>query len=151
MVAIWPFDWLVELKGSMPASVVSEKQFPKVYAWIRRFRVTLEAAKSAGPAPVSLKGPEAVKLIISSEFAEPNGGVDENDTLGFREGTGVEVYPTDSGFTHHDHGRLVTLTPKGVTVVSRSRVGSRDVRIHAPRTGFRVTKVGVGSAGISML
>jgi len=124
----------------MPASVVSEKQFPKVYAWIQRFWATLKAAKSAGPAPVSLKEPEAVKLIISSEVAEPNGGVDENDPLGFREGTEVEIYPTDSGFTHHDRGRLVTLTPKEVMVASRSRVGGREVRIHTPRTGFRVTK-----------
>ena len=135
----------------MPASVVSEKQFPKVCAWIQRFRATLEAAKSAGPAPVSLKGPEAVKLIISSEFAEPNGGVSENDPLSFREGTEVEIYPTDSGFMHHDRGRLVTPTPKEATVASRSRVGGREVRIHAPRTGFTVTKVGGGSAEGSML
>ena len=151
MIAIWPIDWLVELKSSMPASVVSEKQFPKVCAWIQRFRATLEAAKSAGPAPVSLKGPEAVKLIISSEFAEPNGGVSENDPLSFREGTEVEIYPTDSGFMHHDRGRLVTPTPKEATVASRSRVGGREVRIHAPRTGFTVTKVGGGSAEGSML
>lgn len=56
-------------------------------------------------------------------------------------------YPTDSGFTHHDRGRLVTLTPKEVTVASCRRVGGREVRIHAPRTGFRVIKFGGGSAG----
>lgn len=92
-----------------------------------------------------------MKLIISSEFAEPNGGVDENDPLGSRESTEVEIYPTDSGFTHHDRGRPVTLTPKEVTVASHRRVGGREVRIHAPRTGFRVTKVGRGLAGSSML
>lgn len=64
-----------------------------------------------------------MKLIISSEFAEPNGGVSENDPLSFGEGTEVEIYPTDSGFTHHHRGRPVTLTPKGATVASRSRVG----------------------------
>lgn len=149
--AIWPFDWLVEMKGSMPASVVSEKQFPKVYAWIQRFRAALRAAKSTGPTPVSLKGAEAVKLIVSSEFAEPNGGVDANDPLGLKEGMEVEIYPTDSGFTHRDRGRLVTLTAREVTVALRSRVGDKEMRIHVPRTGFRVTKVGGGPTGSSML
>jgi hypothetical protein len=73
--------------------------------------------------------------------------VDENDPLGSRERTEVEIYPTDSGFTHHDRGRLTTLMPKEVTVASCRGVGGREVRIHAPRTEFRVIKVGGGSAG----
>ncbi|OCK79439.1 glutathione S-transferase [Lepidopterella palustris CBS 459.81] len=149
--AIWPFDWLVEMKGSMPANVISAKQFPKVYAWIQRFRAALKVAKSTGPKPVSLKGPEAVKLIITAEFAEPNGTVDVNDPLNLKEGMEVEVYPTDSGFTHRDRGRLVTLTPNEVTVATRSRVGDKEVHIHAPRSGFRITKAGGESVAGSKL
>ncbi|KAF2179380.1 hypothetical protein K469DRAFT_694078 [Zopfia rhizophila CBS 207.26] len=146
--AIWPFDWLVEMKGSMPPSVVSEKHFPKVFAWIQRFRAALTAAKSSAPKPVNLKGPDAVNAILRSQLAEPNGTVDINDPLGLKEGTEVEVYPTDSGFTHRDHGRLVALTPDEVTVASKNKVGDQEVRIHAPRTGFRVTEIGrTASAG----
>jgi hypothetical protein len=129
------------MKGSMPPTIVSEKQFPKVYAWIARFRAALKAAKASAPKPVTLKGPDAVKAILNSEFSEPSGTVDADDALGLKAGTEVEVYPIDSGFTHHDHGRLLTLTPNEVVVEAQSQVGGKEIRIHAPRTGFRVTAV----------
>lgn len=129
------------MKGSMPATIVSEKQFPKVYAWIARFRAALKEAKASAPKPVTLKGPDAVKAVLNSEFSEPSGAVDANDALGLKADTEVEVYPIDSGFTHRDRGRLLTLTPNEVVVEVQSQVGGKEIRIHAPRTGFRVTAV----------
>ncbi|KAF2492900.1 hypothetical protein BU16DRAFT_93411 [Lophium mytilinum] len=138
--AIWPFDWLADMKGSLPPNVVSAEQFPRVFSWIARWRAAVKAAKAAVPKPVTLKGPEAAKLILEADFAEPS-SVDANDPLGLTEGVEVEVYPTDSGFLNRDRGPLVTLTQDEVAVASRSREGGQEIRIHAPRTGFRVTKV----------
>ncbi|KAF2648781.1 hypothetical protein K491DRAFT_231051 [Lophiostoma macrostomum CBS 122681] len=140
--AIWPFDWLVGLEGSLPLSVVSEKHFPKAYAWIQRFRAALQDVTSSAPKGMSLESSKAIRAVIHSNFAEPEGEVDTDDPLALQKGTEVEMYPTDWGSEHRDRGRLVTLTPSEVTVASRSRAGDTELRIHAPRTGFRVTEIG---------
>ncbi|KAF2469426.1 uncharacterized protein BDR25DRAFT_343778 [Lindgomyces ingoldianus] len=66
-------------------------------------------------------------------------------SLGVKEGVEVEVYPTDSGFIYRDRGWLMTLTPNEATVAAKSGVGDTDIRIHAPRSGFRITLVGISS------
>ncbi|KAF2454077.1 glutathione S-transferase [Lineolata rhizophorae] len=150
--AIWPFHWLVEMKGALPPNVISESRFPKVYAWIARFRAALQAAKAAAPKPVTLKGPEAAQHITEARFAEePNGAsVDAEDPLGLEKGDVVEVWPIDSGSRHHDRGRLVTLNANEVTVSSRCEAdGRKEVHIHTPRWGFRVAK-GSGDAGAKL-
>ncbi|KAL1646638.1 hypothetical protein SLS58_003226 [Diplodia intermedia] len=136
--AIWPFHWLVEMKGALPASVISEQHFPKVYAWIKRFRDTLRAAQSSGPKPVTLKGPQAVSFVSGANLAESGGDVDAADPLGLEKGQEVEVWPIDSGFKHHDRGTLVSLTPDEMVLASRTRAGDDEVHIHFPRWGFRI-------------
>jgi len=132
----------------MSPSVVSEELFPRVYAWVQRFRAALDQARSSAPKAVALEGQEAVNFILSSEFTKPNGTVDANDPLGIEKDTVVEIYPTDWGSEYRDHGRLSALTLGEVTVVARSSAGDTEVRIHAPRTGFRITEIGRdGSAG----
>jgi hypothetical protein len=125
----------------MPSHVVSEQRFPKVYAWISRFRAALEEAGSSAPTTVQLDGNEAVDFIISSSLEEAQGGVNSDDPLGLEQGTEVEMYPTDWGSEHRDAGQLVALTQDEVTVAARSR-DAAELRIHAPRTGFRVTEIG---------
>lgn len=66
MVAIWPFDWLVELKVSMQA--LSPKNNPQGICMDSAFPGNPQGSQIGWPEPASLKGPEAVKLIISSEF-----------------------------------------------------------------------------------
>ncbi|KAB2571259.1 hypothetical protein BFW01_g12678 [Lasiodiplodia theobromae] len=136
--AIWPFDWLVEMKGALPASVISERQFPKVYAWIERFRGALRAAKSSGPKPVTLKGAQAVSFVSGANLAECGGHIDAADPLGLVKGQEVEVWPIDSGFQHRDRGTLVSLTPVEMVLASRTQAGGSEVHIHFPRWGFRI-------------
>ncbi|KAF2086351.1 glutathione S-transferase [Saccharata proteae CBS 121410] len=141
--AIWPFDWLVEMKGALPSSVISEVQFPKVYSWIRRFREALKAAKASGPKTITFKGPEAVRFVAGADdLAESTGRVDESDPLGLRRDDVVEVWPIDSGFSHRDRGRLVSLTPDEVVLASKTPTGDGEVHVHFPRWGFRVAKAG---------
>lgn len=67
------------------------------------------------------------------------GVVDQEDAQNFEHGTRVEVYPADWGSEYRDSGRLVDLAPDEVTIMVE---GAMELRIHAPRTGFKVTAVG---------
>jgi len=141
VIAIWPFHWLVEMEGALPPSVISQTQFPKVFAWISRFRNALKQAKSSGFKPVAVKGDDVVKYMQSARFVETAGEVDANDPLGLKAGELVEMWPIDSGFTHRDRGILVTLTPNEMVVAKRTKIGDREIYVHMPRWGFRITKV----------
>ena len=129
----------------MPSHVVSPRRFPKVYAWISRFQAALEEAGSSAPKTVQLNGNEALDFITSSSLEEHQGDVDSDDPLGLQKGTEVELYPTDWGSEHRDTGQLVALTQDEVTVAARSK-DATELRIHALRTGFRVTEIGRSAA-----
>ncbi|KAK6366575.1 hypothetical protein LTS17_010661 [Exophiala oligosperma] len=141
--AIWPFDWLNGLKGALPRELISEKQYPLVFAWMARFNKELQEAKAQRPKPASLKGDVAVQRILSAGFAQKGPGVDIDDPLAFQHGTEVEVFPTDSGTKHHDRGRLVGLDEDEVVLSIQTQ--GRELRLHYPRTGFRVKALRPGS------
>ncbi|KEF61195.1 uncharacterized protein A1O9_02760 [Exophiala aquamarina CBS 119918] len=134
--AIWTFDWLNGLKGALPRELISEKQYPKVFAWIKRFNGVLQKAKAEAPKPAALKGDAAAQRIFSASYVEKDLGIDQADPLGLQEGALVEVYPLDSGSRHHDEGRLVGLS-EDEAVLSVGSEG-KEVRVHFPRTGFRI-------------
>ena len=52
----------------------------------------------------------------------------------------MEVWPIETGFNHHNKGRLVALTSREVVIETQSRVG-KEVRIHFPRINFRIQPV----------
>ncbi|MCJ1401350.1 hypothetical protein MMC11_004562 [Xylographa trunciseda] len=139
--AIWPFHWLTGLKGALPPSFISSKQFPKVFAWIDRFNKAIATAKASAPKPKTLKGADAVSFVIHAEFSEPDGQVVE-DPLGLEKGQDVEVWPIDSGFKNHDRGVLSALSSREVVIVSPTKVDEKEVKIHHPRTNFRIRQVG---------
>ena len=139
--AIWPFHWVVELK-SLPPTLVSKEKHPKVFAWIDRFNEALGAAKTTAPKPATLKGAEAVKHVTQADFSEPEGQVDDKDPLGLKKGQDVESWPIDSGFKHHDQGRLVSINSQEVVLAAQSKVGDKEVRIHHPRWNFRTRAAG---------
>ena len=94
------------------------------------------------PKPTTLKGADAIKHITCADHAELDTEllVDEKDPLGLQKGEEVEVWPTDSGMRHRDRGMLVGLTGREVVLMVRSEVGGKEVRIHAPRTNFRIQR-----------
>lgn len=142
-IAIWPFHWLINLKGALPPSYISATQFPKVFAWVSRFdKFTREVMKRAGK-PKTVSGQEAVGIIEGSGFAEEDGEMEAGDPSELVKAEVVEVWPTDSGFSHKDRGALVSLTEKEIVIESKTE-GGTTVRVHAPRHGFRVRRVGSG-------
>ena len=137
------------MKGALPPEIISERQYPKVFAWIARFRKAVAVAKSSAPKPATLKGDEALRRIASSGYWDGDEQVDENDPLKLKKGQEVEVYPTDSGFSSRDRGRLVALNATEVVVETETKVGACSVRIHCPRIDFRIAPV--SSSGASKL
>ena len=147
-LAVWPFHWLIGLKGALPPSLFSKEIFPKVYAWVDRFSKAVSTAKSAAPKPTTLKGDEALKYIVTAEYHESEGDVDPNDPLGLEKGQDVESWPIDSGSRHHDRGRLVSLNSKEVVLASQSKIGGKEIRIHHPRWNYRIRPVNAGGANL---
>ena len=126
---------------SIPPSLVSKEKYPKVFAWIDRFNKAIKTAERSAPKPVMLKGAEAVRHVAQAEFSEAEGEVDDNDPLGLKKGQDVESWPVDSGFRHHDRGRLVSLTANEVVLAAQSKIGGKEIRIHHPRWNFRTRAV----------
>ena len=89
-LAVWPFHWLLGLKGALPPSLISKEKFPKVYAWVDRFSKAVSTAKASAPKPATLTGSEAVRHVIQAEFEETEGEVDGSDPLGLKKGQDVE-------------------------------------------------------------
>lgn len=130
------------MPGGLPPDYISASQFPKVFAWIARFKAVVKAAAAK---PKTLTGAEAVQQISQSEYAESECSVDASDPLLLQLGDEVEVWPIDSGFNSKDRGILVGLN--GVEIVMESKTsGGKVVRIHCPRHGFRVRRT--GKAGV---
>ncbi|KAF2430790.1 hypothetical protein EJ08DRAFT_633215 [Tothia fuscella] len=138
--AVWPFHWLTDMPGALP-DTISDRQFPKVFAWLDRFRNAVAQAKESGPKPVTLKGKDVVEYMKTAQLVESSGEIDVNDPLGLKAGDEVEVWPIETGFTHRDRGKLVTLTPNEVVVSKHTRHGNKEIHVHCQRWGFRVAKV----------
>ncbi len=143
--AIWPFDWITEFKDALPPTVISERQFPKVYGWISRFRAAVKAARQSAPKPKSIQGSDALKHLISTGFAESEGKVDDNDPTSLRQGSTVEVWPIDTGTSHRDRGRLLRLDAGQVSIATETKAEGVEVHVHFPRWGFRVAEARAGS------
>lgn len=138
--AVWPFHWLLDMKTAVPGNVISATTFPKVFAWIARFNDAIKKAQEAQPKPARVKGSEVVEYMKTARFAEAVGEVDANDPLGLRAGDVVEVWPIESGFSHKDRGKLLSLTPSEIAISKTMKSGG-EIQIHAQRWGFRIKKV----------
>ncbi|KAK9415364.1 hypothetical protein SUNI508_10554 [Seiridium unicorne] len=144
--AVWPVHWLTGMPGALPEDVIGPQNFPKVFAWIKRFdKVTRAKAKELGK-PKEVKGDEAATIITGSGFAEQEENVDEGEVLvkagGLKNGVSVQVWPIDTGSKHKDSGKLIAVTDKQTVIEIQGKAGS--VRLHTPRHGFKVGKADKG-------
>lgn len=121
--------------------MISAKHFPKVFAWIERFNKVIKAAKSSAAKPTTLKGDAATQRISKAAFADKKLTIDERDPLNLKQGDEVEIWPIDSGFGHRDRGQLVGLTAAEVVLSVRLEAEGKEVRLHFPRTNFRIQAV----------
>jgi len=138
--AVWVFHWAKGLPGALPDGFIDAKIFPKTFAWIVRFDKAAKAAEKKARKPNAVKGDEVRKRIEQSAFAEKEGQIDSNDPTKLEKGTEVEVWPTDTGFSHKDQGKLVSLDRQEIVIEGKTE-GGVAVRIHTPRHGFKIRAV----------
>lgn len=139
--AVWLLNFILEIPGALPEADFGAAVYPRVFAWIDRFRAALDAAKVQNK-PRTLSGEEAAAEIIRAAWHEAQTVVDAHDfeaaDMGFRKGDVVTVGPTDFGSSCRDAGSLVSLSSQEVVVEAKS--GQPTVRIHAPRQQFSIKK-----------
>ncbi|PQE04697.1 glutathione S-transferase protein [Rutstroemia sp. NJR-2017a BBW] len=148
-LAVWPFHWLSTMKGALPDDYISPAQFPKTFAWIKRFDEATRIAASKVGKPKNIVGLEATKLVSGSSFAESGEVVDAKDPTGLQQGQEVEVWPVDSGMNYKDTGKLVGLTTEEIVIESHMKDGEK-VKVHTPRHGFRIRAANGGSSSAKL-
>ncbi|CAK7227376.1 hypothetical protein SBRCBS47491_006548 [Sporothrix bragantina] len=150
--AIWPFHWLASmpgafLDGSSKEPALSPEQFPRLFAWIDRFNVAIRAARKSQPGlATKVDGVTAAQAIQTAAYFDAHSAaaspVDPTDPVtraaGLRVGQRVVLWPTDTGMTHKDVGKLVRLTADEVVIEVAANDDAPPVLLHAPRHGFRV-------------
>ncbi|KAI9368312.1 hypothetical protein BJX61DRAFT_537356 [Aspergillus egyptiacus] len=140
---VWPLHWLFSTPGALPEDHISASLFPKVFAWVDRFQTAVSAAQQSLRAPETFSGEQVAELLKGMTADETADVIDEGDPLvqasGLHKGQLVQLWPTDSGFTHKTVGRLLGLTGKEITIETVE--GDVSVRVHAPRHGFQVAAV----------
>lgn len=128
-------EWLIGMPGALPNDF--ETRFPKVFAWAKRLSTLV---KQKTKKPVRITGEDARNHIFNAGANDPSRGVDSNDPTGLKEGDEVEVFPVDTGFTHRDTGKLVTLNGKEIAIEVQTKTAGETVVLHVPRWGFRVQR-----------
>jgi len=93
--AVWCFDWVTGLIQAAPQEtgedIFNEQAYPKVFAWVRRFRSAYKTAIQRNGEAKMLSSEEAIRRILASATFEKEGGVDEFDPLKLRKGEMVRV------------------------------------------------------------
>lgn len=145
---VWVLHWLRGIPGALPRDVLSEQQFPRVFAWIERFDQAVKAAAhKVGQVP-TVSGEEAARIIVGAEYVNRDDGFGQvapeepvAKALELKKGQNVVVYPLDTGSTQKDSGVLLSLDGNEVVFETRATTeGTPAVRVHAPRVGFRVVR-----------
>ncbi|OAP64723.1 hypothetical protein AYL99_00695 [Fonsecaea erecta] len=142
---IWTFDWTLQPRMHMleylEKDVISEQLFPRTFAYVDRFRKAIARKQEQHGMPEELSDADTIQKILASDFFEPEGTVDPADPLRLKKGQMVEIFPVESGFTHHDKGELVSIGVKEVVIASKPTVGEGRLRLHFPRVNFRIQPV----------
>lgn len=142
----WLFDWILSepyMRNAlrMDGNVISDSDYPQTFAWVSRMRDTVRKAQENYDKPEELSAEKTIENILRADFFEEEGRMDVRDPLNLQKGQIVEVWPTDSGFNHHDRGELVSIKVDEVVITKKPRVGEGVLRLHFPRTNFRIQSV----------
>lgn len=143
---IWTFEWILgdvsRMFEFLEKDAISAEQFPKTFAWVRRFQefVTKKREQNGG-AVKELSAEGTIEQILASDFFEPEGTIDPRDPLKLNRGQLVDISPIESGFTHHDKGELVSIGVREVVIAIKPNVGSGYLRLHFPRVNYRIQPV----------
>ncbi|KAH7326004.1 hypothetical protein B0I35DRAFT_474709 [Stachybotrys elegans] len=140
---VWALHWLTGIPGALPADKFSTSAYPRVFAWIQRFQSAVSASKKRLGQQATVTGEEAARAIEQSAYSGEEGIIDGEDAvvqaLGLKKGDAIMVWPTDTGSSCKDVGRLVAINGEEVVLETQTAEGVA-LRIHAPRHGYRVAR-----------
>jgi glutathione S-transferase len=146
--AVYIAQWIVVnpmMEGVTPKDFISEKLFPRTYAWVYRFKRSVEDAKSQTPTPKALSGSETFNKITSAPDTGLTGDISDTDPLNLKIGQMVEIWPTDWASNHKDRGELMMLAASEVCIRN-----VKGILVHFPRWNFRIQKVEEGLTSIGV-
>jgi len=118
--------------GSTPG--LTESDIPKVYSYVERYVQHTETCQAQNKVE-KISGEDAKKIILESVAGFDQVDHSESNSLSLNVGELVSLVPTDQNNVHQQKGKLVGLNAKSVSIEL-----DNGLRVHAPRTGFRVTK-----------
>jgi glutathione S-transferase len=145
--AVYIAQWIVTnplMDGVTPEDFISEKLFPRTYAWVHRFKQSVEDAGNGAHVPQALSGKEAFDKITSAPETGLEGDISDTDPLNLKIGQMVEIWPTDWASNHKDRGELAMLAANQVCIRN-----AQGVLVHFPRWNFRIQAVEADVASTS--
>tara|TARA_R110002003_G_scaffold122_9_gene11090 strand:- start:14620 stop:16344 length:1725 start_codon:yes stop_codon:yes gene_type:complete len=138
--AVWPFEWMIVdryMKDCLPESHISEKIYPRTFAWVRRFMSLVEEKKGARAKPTSLDGAAMANQISNATSPMDDIGFINDDPLDVKLGNEVQVFPSDYGHMGKTAGELVGLSTTEVVIRN-----AKGLNVHFPRWNFTIRSVG---------
>lgn len=152
--SIWSFDWGINTavyaaQENVAEDVINKQAFPKVFAWVKRFRNAYQEAIHRNGEAETLSNEDAVQRILASHYFVKEGDVDKTDPLQLHKDQIVRVSPVDFGFTHTDEGRLVSMSSKEVVIENTIPGNHGSLRLHYPRSNFRIAPASDASNGLA--
>lgn len=93
------------------------------------------------PKPSILRGSEATERVFNAKYAEQEANVQEDDPMELKKGAEIEIWPLDTGINHRDSGQLVGINEQEIVVELPSKPRRQEIRLHCPRTNFRIRSV----------
>ena len=152
----WVADWAVNMATDMQVSgqdgegadmrnAINKEEFPKVFAWVERFRGAASAAETNGSGKMDegkAAEDEVVRKILAAGFTDPESPqVDANDVLGLERGQRVSIAPVDFGFGHRDEGVLLGLSANEAIIEVETPGDNGTLRLHYPRINFKILPI----------
>jgi glutathione S-transferase len=142
---VFSFDWAVHMQmhaeeENVDVKTINEKKFPRVCAWVERFRKAYKEVAKANGSPGVISSESAIRTILDSRLPEFEDEVIEPDPLCLKKGQIVELGPADFGDSHRDRGTLVALGIREIVIEKAAPTGE-TLRLHYPRSGFTISTI----------
>ncbi|QDS77934.1 hypothetical protein FKW77_001204 [Venturia effusa] len=139
------FDWALHIQmgdgtETVDNNVLNEHKYPKVFAWVERFREAYSESIKMMGSPQIVSSEVAIRNILTAEFTEAEGAFLADDPLHLEKDQIVEVGPAAFGGGRVDRGRLISLSVHGVVIEKAAPTGEL-LRLHFPRAGYQITMV----------
>lgn len=141
--AAWALVWIDGMDEGLPQEHFSEQRFPKVRAWMNRYRSILHQEQQKRGPVEDISGDEAAKLIKISPVNVEEAGVNPIDpvakSLGLSKGDLITIWTNDvPKVVEKDTGKLVALLSNEIVMDVTTPGGT--FRVYAPRNGFEIQK-----------